>query len=142
MVTDFASFAFSKFSYKVLVRIGFGEMFLRAARAKRGGRTSLAEGQLFAAQQRYDCVQSGCPVFFRGACIMAESLDVEADREALLRAGEVNQRGADDAIQHGVGLMQEGGVTTETMEHLLLLVVPQWCLLYPVLPLPVSCLQV
>ena len=53
------------------------------------------EGKVFAAQQGDDGVEGGGPVFFGGLRVVAERLDVEADGEALLRAGEVDERRAE-----------------------------------------------
>jgi hypothetical protein len=57
----------------------------------------------------------------RGAGIVAEGLDVEGDCEALLRAGEVEKGGADDAVEHGVRVIERGGAANEAVEKLLVM---------------------
>ena len=54
---------------------------------------------------------------------MAESLYIKADGEALLRAGKINQRWTDYAVEHGEGMVQRRRVSRETVHHLLHLVV-------------------
>lgn len=52
----------------------------------------------------------------------AEGFDVEGDGEAFLGTGEVDHGGADDAVEHGVGVVEGGGAAGETVEELLVLV--------------------
>lgn len=52
----------------------------------------------------------------------AQGFDVEGDGEAFLRAGEVEQGRADDAVEHGVGVVERGGAAAEAVEELLVLV--------------------
>ena len=49
----------------------------------------------------------------------AEGFDVEADGEALLGAGEVDEGGADDAVEGGVGVVEGFGAAGEAAEELL-----------------------
>jgi len=55
-----------------------------------------------------------------GVC--AKSLDVETEGEAFLRAGEINERGTQDAIDSGVGMIERFNEADEALESLLLLV--------------------
>ena len=59
----------------------------------------------------------------RGLRIVAESLYIKADGEALLRAGKINQRWTDYAVEHGKGMIQRRRVSHETVHHLLHLMV-------------------
>ncbi len=51
---------------------------------------------------------------------MACGFDVEAYGETLLGAGEVDDGGAEDAVEHCVGVVQWSGVASEPVQHLLL----------------------
>ena len=57
---------------------------------------------------------------FGGGLVVAEGFDVEADGEAFLGAGEIDESGADDAVDHGVGVIERGGEAGEAVEDLLL----------------------
>ena len=57
-----------------------------------------------------------------GVGVGAEGFDVEGDFEALLWAGEVEECGADDAVEHGVRVIEGGGAADEAVEELLVVV--------------------
>ena len=52
---------------------------------------------------------------------MTDSLDVEGDREAFLWGGEVDERGAECALERGVGVLEWSGETRDAVEELLVL---------------------
>ena len=56
-----------------------------------------------------------------GGWVGADGLDVEADGEALLRGGYVEEGGADDAVENGVGVVERFGAADEAVEELLVL---------------------
>jgi hypothetical protein len=78
-------------------------------------------GDVFGTEEKDDVFEGGGPVLLRGAGIVAECLDVEGDGEALLWAGEVEERGADDAVEHGVRVIERGGAANEAVEKLLVM---------------------
>ena len=83
----------------------------------------LAESKILASQQRDDRVQRGGPVLLRRQGIVTECLYVKANGESLLWASEINQSWTDDAVKHGIRVIQRGRVAREPMHHLLHLVV-------------------
>ena len=60
---------------------------------------------------------------FRGLGIVTNGLHVQADGETLLRTGEIDECRTDDAVEHGIGLIERRGVAGQTMHPLLHLVV-------------------
>ena len=63
--------------------------------------------------------EGGGPVLFGGGLVVAEGFDVEADGKAFLGAGEIDESGADDTVDHGVGVVERGGEAGEAIEDLL-----------------------
>ena len=59
--------------------------------------------------------------------IVAQSLDVQADREALVRNGNVNQRGSQNAVEHRIRMVERSRLTREPVEKLLVLVERSEC---------------
>src|SRR5437868_4747696 len=55
-------------------------------------RPSLSQNEVLAAKHRYDGVQRGGPVLFRGLLVVAGSFDIQAHREPFLRPREVDHR--------------------------------------------------
>lgn len=88
----------------------------------RGGMVSairLCGGEGFAAKEGGDVGESGGPVVFGGLGIVAEGFDVEADGEAFLGDGDVDEGGAEDELEHGVGVVERGGAVGDAVEKLL-----------------------
>ena len=79
---------------------------------------ALGKGQVFAAEEDDGGFEGGGPVLFGGGLVVAEGFDVEADGEAFLRAGEIDEGRADDAVDHGVGVIERGGEASEAIEDL------------------------
>ena len=82
----------------------------------------LSERRISAAKQRDDRLKRRGPVLLRRLPIMSESFDVEAQREALLRASKIDKRRPEHAVEHGVGLVDRLSPASKSMEQLLLLV--------------------
>lgn len=80
------------------------------------------EGEVFAADEADDVGEGGGPVFLGRLGVVAEGLDVEAEGEALLRAGEIDQRGAEDAVEHGEWMVERSDVAREPVQELFVLV--------------------
>jgi hypothetical protein len=80
------------------------------------------EEKILAAEEGDDIVEGGGPTLPGCFVVGAEGFDVEADGEALLRAGEVNKSGAEDAVEGGFGVIESGSAAGEAAEELLLLV--------------------
>jgi len=77
--------------------------------------------EVFAAEE-CDCGgEGGGPFLPCGLGIGAEGFDVEAEGVAFLRAVEIDERGAQDAVERGGGVVERGGVAGEAAEELLLL---------------------
>src|ERR1700733_12348789 len=74
---------------------------------------------VFGTEEKDDGFEGGGPIVAGGVGADAEGLDVEGDGEALLRAGKVEERGADDAVEHGVRVVELGGAANEAVEKLL-----------------------
>lgn len=53
---------------------------------------------------------------------MTQRFDVQADGEALVRNGDVDKCGAQDAVEDGIGVIERSGLTREPVEKLLVLV--------------------
>jgi hypothetical protein len=83
----------------------------------------LAQGKILAAQQCDDSVQSRSPVLFCGLGIVANGFYIETGCETLLWASEIDECRADDAVEHGIGLIQRRRVACQTVHDLLHLVV-------------------
>lgn len=83
---------------------------------------TLGEYEGAATQEGDDGVECGCPVLFGCLRVVTERFDVEADSETFLRAGEIDECGTDDAVDHGVGMIERCGESRETVKELLLLV--------------------
>ena len=71
--------------------------------------------EVFAAEQGGCGFEGGGPVVAGGVGLGAEGFDVEGDGEALLRACEVEDGGADDAVEHRIGMVEGGGATDEAV---------------------------
>ena len=78
------------------------------------------EDEFFAADEDDDGVEGGGPVLFGVYGVVSQSLDIEAYREAFLRAGQVDHCRTDDAVEHGEGMMERLGVASEAAQELLL----------------------
>lgn len=64
----------------------------------------------------------GCgPMFVGGEVIGAHGLDVEGEGEALLRGGEIEQGGANDALGGGKGEIERGKAAFEALQQMLVL---------------------
>jgi hypothetical protein len=76
------------------------ELLARASEGRPGlivaGRSD--ECQIFAAKQSDDGLKRLGPGAIGGVVIGAEGFDVEADAEAFLRASEIDQSGAENAV--------------------------------------------
>ena len=75
----------------------------------------------FGAEDGDDGFEGGGPVGRSRGGVGAEGLDVEGDGESFLGTGEVDERGADDAVEHGVGLVEALGAAHEAMDELTIL---------------------
>lgn len=75
--------------------------------------------KVFPTQQCDYGIECGSPMPVGSLGIGAESFDVEADGEALLRAGKVDQRRADHTVEHGVGMVEGRGAANQAMQELL-----------------------
>ena len=71
--------------------------------------------EVFAAKEGYGGFQGGGPVVAGGVRIGADGFDVEGDGEALLRAGKVEEGGTEDAVEHGVGVVEGDGAADEAV---------------------------
>ncbi len=76
------------------------------------GRTLCCAGGLRRTRERQ-------PSWLRRCGSRGRGFDVEADGEALLGAGEVDQGGTDDAVEGGVGVVEGFGAAGEAAEELL-----------------------
>ena len=74
------------------------------------------EGEVLAADEAHDRIEGAGPVLFGGLWIVAKGLEVEAEGEALLWPGEIDEGGAQNAVKHGVGMAEWSGVPGETVE--------------------------
>src|SRR6185312_4581775 len=79
------------------------------------------EGEIFAAYEADHVAEGGGPVFLGRLLIVPEGFDVKAESEALLRAGEIDQRGPKDAIEHGKGMVERSDVPREPVQELFVL---------------------
>src|SRR5712692_6935818 len=82
----------------------------------------LSRSEVLTSQDADDGLQRCGPALFSADCIVAESLDVEAQGEALLRAGEIDECGTQHAVEHRVGMVEWASATGESVKQLLLLV--------------------
>ena len=82
----------------------------------------LGRSEVLTSQNADDGPQRCGPVLISVDCIVAESLDIEAQGEALLRASEIDECGTQHAVEHRVGMVERDSATGESVEQLLLLV--------------------
>jgi hypothetical protein len=78
--------------------------------------------EVFAAEEGGGGFEGCGPVVAGGFVVGAEGFDVEGDGEALLWAGEIEEGGADDAVEHGVGMVEGRCSADEAVQKLLLMV--------------------
>jgi hypothetical protein len=81
---------------------------------------SLRKNKILAAKHRYNGIQRGGPVLFRGLLVVACSFDIQTYREAFLRTGQVDHRRTNDAVEQCIGMFQRSSVPGEAVQHLLL----------------------
>src|SRR5258706_11953371 len=62
-------------------------------------RPSLSKNKVLAAEHRYNGVQRGGPVLFRGLLVVAGSFDIQAHGKAFLRTRKVDHRRTNDAVE-------------------------------------------
>lgn len=92
----------------------------RAADGWRDGASGGGEGAT--AEKGGDVGECGSPALLGGGRIVAEGLEVEGDDEAFLRAGEVDERWAEGALEQGVGMIERSCEARDAVEELLVLV--------------------
>ena len=78
--------------------------------------------EVLAAEEGDDVAEGGGPGLPAGFGVGADGFDVEGEGEALLGAGEVEEGGADDGFEHGVGVVEGADATGEAVEEELVLV--------------------
>ena len=71
--------------------------------------------EVFASEEGDDGVEGNGPVEMGGLGVGAEGFDVERDAEAFLGWGEVEEGGADDALELGVVVVERGGAANEAV---------------------------